>query len=334
MEHRCSDVSGKEASMFVAHLPALDCPFPQGLSPHVVAIEAHTLTWVQHFHLVPEPASAYRFRMAQFGALAAATHPTAPCDVLCLLADWCAWLFILDDYCDESGLGKHPDALAVVHRRLLAILRGAHLTPQDDALAQSLADLRQRTTPYGTMRWMRRFTAQIAAYFAAGVWEARNRAAQIIPDTVSYLAMRPYTGGLFAYVELLSATTGVKLPHIVAKHPAIQQLTSLANTVICWANDLLSYERERLQGDVHNLVLVVQHEQHLTLPQAIAWVSERHNTEMRAFLEIEATLSQVGVGMTTELNQYLALLRAMIRGSFDWAYTTDRHSVAERAVGE
>jgi Terpene synthase family 2, C-terminal metal binding len=126
----------------------------------------------------------------------------------------------------------------------------------------------------------------------------------------------------------------VKLPRIVAKHPAIQQLTNLANTVICWANDLLSYERERLQGDVHNLVLVVQHEQHITLSQAVAWVGERHNTEMRTFLEIEATLPQMGIEMTTELNHYLGLLRAMMRGSLDWAYMTARHSVAERAVGE
>src|SRR5437867_1525463 len=118
-------VRGKEAPMLAANLPTLYCPIPQRTSPYVEDVERHTLAWVQHFNLVPEGVAAYRFRMAQFGSLAASTYPHAAHDVLYLLADWCSWLFILDDHCDELGVGKRPDALAAMHRRLLAILRGA-----------------------------------------------------------------------------------------------------------------------------------------------------------------------------------------------------------------
>jgi 5-epi-alpha-selinene synthase len=302
------------------------------MSPYVAAIEDHTCHWVQHFTLLSEPASADRFRMARFGALAASTHPDASLDALCLLADWCSWLFILDDYCDESGLGAYPDQLAEIHRRFMAILRGAQPTPTDNALTRSLWDLRQRTMVYGTAVWMRRFVAQIEAYFAAGVWEASNRAEHVTPDATSYTAQRPYTGGLFAYVELLTATAGIQLPRHVSGHPVVQHLTRLANTLICWTNDILSYERERMQGDVHNLVLILQHEQRLTVSQAVARVTERHNAEMQEFLALEGMLPELRGEVSHALNAYVALLRSMVRGSFDWAYATARHSVAERAV--
>jgi len=318
--------------MLVAKLPSLYCPFPQTLSPYVEDAEQHTTGWVRQFNLLPDPIAFRRFCMARFGSLAAATHPQASRAALDLIADWCSWLFILDDQCDESGLGARPDDLVALHRRLLALLRGAEPSIHDGPLALGLCDLRPRTLAYGNTAWMRRFTAQIENYFAAGVWEASNRARGDIPDVATYVAMRPYTGGIFAYVELLNATAGVELPPSIRKHPVVQQLTCLANNVICWANDILSYAREQAQGDVHNLVLVLQREQRLTLQQAVDWVTEHHDTEMMAFLTAEAALPQFSPTIDAALDQYVELLRSMIRGSFDWAYATARHAGMERAV--
>jgi len=318
--------------MLAAKLPSLYCPFPPTLNPYVEDAEQHTTEWVRQFNLLPDPSAFRRFCMAEFGSLAALTHPHASRDALDLIADWCSWLFILDDRCDESGLGARPDGLAALHRRLIAILRGALPNTHDESLAHGLYDLQRRTRTYCSTAGMRRFTGHIQEYFAAGVWEASNRAQRSIPDMASYVAMRPYTGGLFAYVELLTATAGVELSPRIRMHPIVQRLACLANTVICWANDILSYAREQAQGDVHNLVLVVQHEQRLTLQQAVERVTERHNAEMKAFLTAEAALPQLFSSVTADLDQYVELLRSMIRGSFDWAYATARHASMERAM--
>jgi hypothetical protein len=318
--------------MLVAKLPSLYCPFPQMLSPYAADAEQHTIRWARHFNLLPDPTAFHRFCTAHFGSLAAATQPHASRAALHLIADWCSWLFILDDQCDESGLGARPGDLAVLHRRLVAVIRGAEPGIHDAALAHGLCDLQQRTLAYGNTAWMRRFSAQIQNYFAAGVWEANNRARGDIPDVASYVAMRPYTGGIFAYIELLSATAGVELPPSVRKHLIVQQLTCLANNVICWANDILSYAREQAQGDVHNLVLVMQHEQRLSLQQAVERVTERHDIEMKGFLTAEAALPQFSPTIDAALDQYVELLRSMIRGSFDWAYATARHAGMERAA--
>ena len=47
---------------------------------------------------------------------------------------------------------------------------------------------------------------------------------------------------------------------------------------------------------------------------------------------LEKMLPELPGDLSRALNDYVALLRSMIRGSFDWAYATARHSVAERAV--
>jgi len=63
--------------MPVAKLPSLYCPFPQAISPYVEDAERHTAEWVRRFKLLPDPTAFRRFCMAQFGTLAAATHPYA-----------------------------------------------------------------------------------------------------------------------------------------------------------------------------------------------------------------------------------------------------------------
>src|SRR6266496_3313000 len=131
---------GKETLMPVAKLPSLYCPFPQALSPYVEDAEQHTTAWVRALNLLPDATAFRRFCMARFGSLAAATHPRASRPALYLTADWCSWLFILDDQCDESGLGVRPDTLAALHSRLVAILRGAEPSSHDTALAHGFYD--------------------------------------------------------------------------------------------------------------------------------------------------------------------------------------------------
>jgi len=76
----------------------------------------------------------------------------------------------------------------------------------------------------------------------------------------------------------------------------------------------------------------MQHEQRLTLQQAVERVTAYHNAEMAVFLGAEAALPRFSPAIDSELNHYVDLLRCMIRGSFDWAYATARHAGMERAV--
>jgi hypothetical protein len=84
----------------------LACPFPAAISPHAATIEAATIAWARHIGLIQGPADIQRLQQLQYGMLMARAYPHAALPALQLISDWNTWLFLLDDQCDEAGLGR------------------------------------------------------------------------------------------------------------------------------------------------------------------------------------------------------------------------------------
>ena len=105
----------------------------------------------------------------------------------------------------------------------------------------------------------------------------------------------------------------------------VQNLSRLAGGIICWINDVLSYEKERAHGDFHNLVMVYEHHQRL-LPsvaaqQAIAYI----NAGIADFVKTAAKLASFGEAEDAELRRYLEVLRAVIRVTLSWTFDSTRY---------
>ncbi|MBA3944457.1 MAG: hypothetical protein H0X37_07820 [Herpetosiphonaceae bacterium] len=310
-------------------LPELYCPFISVLNQHAEVVDTRTIAWVRHHHLLVREADYQHFSVVRLGWLAARTNPTASLNSLQMVTDWCSWFFIRDDYCDEWGIGTRPEALRRLHARFLAILGGTPLDPEDSALAGALHELWQRTLPETTESWRRRFVANLQTFFAAGVWEATNRAEEIIPDVTTYLKMRPFTGGLYAYIDLFELSEEICLPNDVLQDFTVQQLTTKANNAVCWANDIMSLAKEIKQGDIHNVILSMRQKQTLTLQQAVDRAAALHDAEVRAFIELELRLPSFGFEVDEQLHRYTSTLRGFMRGSLDWLYTSARYLVGQ-----
>src|SRR5579859_4878542 len=123
--------------------PSLASPFTPGMNPHALAVEDGTYRWVERYGLLDRARSARLSRLL-YGHLMARAYPLAPLPALQLIADWNTWLFLLDDQCDEAGLGRNPTQLAEVHAALLAIMRGVRPAASAPPEYQTLADLAQR----------------------------------------------------------------------------------------------------------------------------------------------------------------------------------------------
>jgi len=298
--------------------PELYCPFPSAVNRHAESVNQHTLAWVKRFKLIPNKGEFNRLIRSKFGWLAARAYPNAPLQELEIVSDWNTWLFIRDDQCDESRLGKDPVLLARVHEELLQVLNGRLPNSRDPALAHALYDLRVRMLDKASSGWMCRFVQSVVEYFESSVWEAQNRAYSIIPDTDTYILMRPYTGGLYTDIELIDITEGIHLPLHVRKHTSIKRLTLMANNVVCWSNDIISFAKETQHNDVHNLVVTLRR-YHQTLQQAIDHAAELTNAEVRAFEVLQDQLPSFGTAIDVDLQRYIAVLRSWMRGNLDWA---------------
>lgn len=306
--------------------PKLYCPFPAATNAAADAAQRHTIEWARRFNLIS--ADCRRFAAIECGWLAARAYPNAGRAALLLITDWLSWLFVKDDLCDEARLGANPQQLAELHARWLEILRGAEPTTDEQPLAHALADLRQRLQRLASDEWLAHFSGSVADFFAGLVWEAANRAAQRGVTVGEYLTMRQFTGSLYTLFDLVEVSEGVDLTPSARRHPQVRRLTRLANNMVGWANDLLSFEKELAHGDPHNLVLALRRERRLKLPAAAEHVARMHDEAARAFLEASTRLPWLDAQQDVALRRYVKALGAAVRGHLEWAESCHRYRQA------
>lgn len=312
-------------------LPRIEYPFPSLINEHVNAAHEQNRQWVQSFGLINSPEALTRFDRSRFAWLAARAFPHANYHELCIIANFNTWLFMLDDQCDEAQLGKKAVYLEHVTDGFMDILR--HNKPTDSILGRSLTSIWERMQAIGDSAWQSRFIRSMDEYFTSCHWEAGNRAAGATPTVAEYVTMRPYTGALFADVEAIEIIEKVYLPAHILQHFIVQRLVLACNNIVCWSNDIFSCAKEAKQGDVHNLVLVLQHERNLPIQDAVNETARMHNEEVKLFTALEKLLPSFGEETDKELERFIAVLRSWITANYDWSFhDTGRYQVREVEV--
>ncbi|MGR9044923.1 MAG: terpene synthase family protein [Gammaproteobacteria bacterium] len=306
-------------------IPEIFCPFPSMISPHADKLHQHSLEWVRQFNLVSDDKAWRRLQASKFGRLAARAYPDAALDRLEIVSDWNTWLFVLDDQCDEWGLGKEPEQLAVLHGRCLEILTGSDPLKGDVALVHAIHDIRRRIQALMPLPWLTRFVQSAAEYFESTEWEAENRQKNSWPDTETYIRMRPYTGGLLTDIDLVELTESMSLPLSVRRHPCIRELIEITNNVVCWSNDIISLQKEFKHHDRHNLVLIYHHHHSVDMQTAIEWVNELIGKQVHRFLLLEQSLPGFGPGIDEAVERFVGVMRAWMRGNLDWSFESGRY---------
>jgi len=263
-------------------------------------------------------------RRLEYSQLAGMVHPDSPPEALQVAADWFTWLSLNDDDCDESQLGQDPMRMARMHRRYLAVLQGAAPTCADDPFTHGLHDMRERILRYGTFDTLQAFTYRVEQYFLGIQWEADNRERALVPSPSLFQAMRTHCGGSLTCFELLPITDGIDLPVDARNHAVVRQMAELAGKVISYCNDLFSLEKERRQGDVHNLVLVLRHADQTSWQEALQKAIEIHNALVNEFSELRRSLPSLGERADAEVARYADCLSRWIQGNLEFSRTAQR----------
>lgn len=301
------------------------------MNKHARAAEEGSLEWAEGFGLFRDARSYRIFEAVGVGRLAAMCRPFCGRGDLVLLSIFYAWMFLQDDFRDESEAGRSPDRLSVGDRRSLDVLEGDEPAHGDDPVVHAMRDLRERFAEVAPgPLWMRRFTRSIRNYFDATVWEASNRARSVVPDPEPYIRMRPLTGGLDIDEELIGLSDDSRPPRRVLDNPAVKRMTRASMNVVCWSNDVLSLEKELAHGDVHNLVIVLREATGLPLEEAVGRVVEMHNAEVRDFIALKPELPSFGEAVDANLSRYVSILESRMRGNLDWSLDTGRYAQAAR----
>jgi 5-epi-alpha-selinene synthase len=113
----------------------------------------------------------------------------------------------------------------------------------------------------------------------------------------------------------------------------VKALARLAGRIICWTNDLLSYDKERAHGDVHNLLMLYEHHRKIAPDAAVAEAIQFINGAMQEFLTRAAMLPPLGAPHDTELRRYLQVLGSVMRVTLAWTFESTRYSEPVRESG-
>jgi Terpene synthase family 2, C-terminal metal binding len=306
---------------------AMRCPFPRRLNPNVSQAHERSSRWVRA--KIPDQRMANRLIAARMAWMVGGFFPTAGVDELSLAADYISWAFALDDQGDETELGKDPLRLAGLFETFDAVFDGSATGHESSAVA-GFRDIVERLAKLSTPEQLQAFRSGNQAYFGGMLWEANNRAGNWVPNESSFLLLRPAAGAVPPFMALVEPLERVKLPEAVRKHPHLQELTQLAGGILCWTNDVLSYEKERAQSDVHNLAIVYEVQRGLTPGAALAQAVAFHNAEVDGFLARAEALPEFANDCDDEVQRYVDILRSMIRVTRDWTLGSARYAEGDQ----
>lgn len=298
-------------------VPPIHYPFPSLLHPRVNDIEHHTITWCSKFGLVTTAAGLKRLHKSKFGWLLARVFPQGSMEGVCLASDYNTWLFLRDDQTDHSD----PDQLeASLHLTYACIdyLEANSFTTNDPMLA-ALRNIWERIEALGYPGGCARLRKSLGEYLASTLWEATNRQKQQIPGLKEYLHMRTYTGAMRTEPDLVEVVEKVQLPDEILQLHTLERLRLACCNLVTWSNDIVSFNREIAQGDVHNIILTLQQEYNITQEGAILEAMRMHDEEVALFVKLEQEVPVYGNAVDQHLERYVAGLRNWVRGNVDWA---------------
>ncbi|TDB76108.1 terpene synthase [Micromonospora sp. KC723] len=302
-------------------------PFVAARHPGTDEVAAQSLAWAGRLGLVDAGPRQRRLGRAAAAELAGRTCPAAPLDRLRLLTDLITWLFVMDDACDEDGLGTEAARLAPVVAALLDVLdriggpdeetRGAA-----GPLGSALADICRRVRDQHRPALLLRLVSQLREYLLALLWEAANRERRRVPGLTEYVQMRRHTGGARPSLTLTDLAYDGQPGVGRRSAPEVLALDDLTTDLVCWCNDLFSHRKERrAESDAQNLVTVLAAQAGLDGDSAFRVAADRFNEGLARYLARDSALAA-----DPALASFLAARRAWIRATYDWSLRADRYA--------
>ncbi|MFJ2029188.1 family 2 encapsulin nanocompartment cargo protein terpene cyclase [Streptosporangium sp. NPDC087985] len=282
-------------------LPELYMPYPIRTSPHLDAARRYAAGWARQmgmFDSVPgvEIGGMWderRFVGFDFAHCAAMIHADASPEQLNLSSDWLAWGTYGDDYFPVV-FGATRDLLAakLCNDRLSAFMpldTGTPIPEPTNAIERGLADLWRRTAGPMSPPARRQFRTAVEDMTSSWLWELANQAQHRVPDPVDYIEMRRKTFGSDMTMSLARLAHSDVVPPEIYQTRVMRELDTAAQDYACFTNDLFSYQKEiEFEGEVHNLVLVVENFLNVDRWKARDVVADLMTTRMRQFEHILA----------------------------------------------
>ncbi|CAM6099592.1 unnamed protein product [Calypogeia fissa] len=165
---------------------------------------------------------------------------------------------------DEGEVTERSQALSYLHSKLEMARRNPGTvydtsSQEHQSFCKAFRDLWAtlcETAPGDfLLRWGLLFLSQLLSY----VREMKTRKYNSTPSIEEYIADRRDTGAVWTCLVNVEFLDKAFIPDEVYYCPEMQRFLIAVIDAVGWHNDLWSFQKEALKGDVHNLVIVISH---------------------------------------------------------------------------
>ncbi|MCH9686680.1 MAG: hypothetical protein K0V04_34930 [Deltaproteobacteria bacterium] len=305
-------------------------------NPAAMQAEDAATRWVLEQGLLTDDRTAKRYHAVSVGRLAAMTHPEASPEILALISQVMAWIFVQDDIYDTAPAHEQrPELLEAKFARYLHVLRTRRAPADAGPTTRALVDLARRLHARGSERWYAHFIETMRRFWIDGiVVETYYRARGISPDPASYMAMREQTVGVYICLDLVELASGCELTEELRADPILRRMTWLTSRIIAYVNDVFSYEKEREAGDMNNFLQVTLRYESYDLAEVVDHVVRTHDRELDQFCQLDGTTRDHGPWARRIVERYVEGCRSWMTGALAWQQVAGRYASGRALLGE
>ena len=292
---------------------------PLACNPHAAAAGPEIVAWFRSLGCPEvELARVRRFDIAGYvGIPFPMLTPEKALSVGKFLSLWLLW--------DDVHVESLENNWKIDAQHLLAGQRPPGMTRFDEGWWLLLSDLAQRHSP----QWIDVLCSIMLRWSEAAVREAlamrRYRERGTYPGFAWQMDTRAATIGMYATVYLLEDAYGRELPPDFHALPAVLRMTDLANTIVGLGNDILSFAKDLMEGQI-NLISTLMNEDGLSGPNAIARLIRDHDGALREFDELAAGLGSWGPTVDPLIHSWLQDVRYASLGFSLWEAQAPRYT--------
>lgn len=330
-------------------LPKFYMPFSTTLNPHLDEARKHSKEWARRMGMleslpgIPDAFiwNDHKFDVADVALCGALIHPNGSAHELNLTACWLVWGTYADDYF-PALYGNNRDLVGakVFNARLSAFMPLDDSTPPavpTNPVERGLADIWSRTASPMSLTARTEFRRAIQDMTDSWLWELANQIQNRIPDPIDYVEMRRKTFGSDLTMSLSRLSQGSEIPMEIYYSRPMRSLENSAADFACFTNDIFSYQKEiEYEGEIHNLVLVLQNFLNCDIPQSVEIVNNLMTGRAQQFQHIVATELptlfddfNLDESACEKLLGYVEKLEHWMCGVLRWHITVDRYKQFE-----
>ncbi|MFD4867843.1 terpene synthase family protein [Streptomyces sp. NPDC058412] len=236
-----------------------------------------------------------------------------------LMAQWAAFVCLVDDAFDAHPSAQRHDAAGTLMPTLLGVLETARPpTAHASPAVKALADLWRRTGQAASGAWRERFIARYTEFAEASVEEAQVRESGTLLDLPAYLGIRHRSITMLPLVEVSEQLCGSTLTDFWRGHEGVHRLRQAAVAAVACGNDIASAEAEHALGQ-QNIISVIARIERCDRATAYDKAVAHLREQLRACRVAKAELdTQPGAA------SYATLLGNWVYGSLRWQCETRR----------